>query len=129
MSELREIALRRELQDPHSFWLDFAQVAIDIDALEMLELRTLLGCPDSSPAAASILKLRASEIQQAVTELGIRVLGRDAIRWQSHRPLYRLPGARAEDALVSRYLNSRANTIFGGAREIQKTLIARAATA
>jgi len=127
MAELREVALRRELSDPHAFWLDFATVAVDIDTLEMLELRTLLGCHGASPAAASILKLRASEIQQAVTALGIRVLGRDAIRWESRRPLYDLPGARAEQALVSRYLNSRANTIFGGAREIQKTLIARAA--
>jgi acyl-CoA dehydrogenase len=93
----------------------------------MLELRTLLGCHDASSAAASILKLRASEIQQAVTDVGVTVLGRDAIRWESHRPLYELPGARAEQALVSRYLNSRANTIFGGSREIQKTLIARAA--
>jgi alkylation response protein AidB-like acyl-CoA dehydrogenase len=127
MCELREIALRRKLSDPHSFWLDFAQVAVDIDTLEMLELRALLGCTDSSPASASILKLRASEIQQAVTELGLRVLGRDSIRWESHRPLYELPDARAEQGLVSRYLNSRANTIFGGTREIQKTLIARAA--
>ena len=127
MFELREIALERELPDPHDFWRDFARVAIDIDTLEMLELRTLLGCHEASPAAASILKLRASEIQQAVTEIGIRVLGRDAIRWESHRPLYELPGVRAEQGLVSRYLNSRAHTIFGGAREIQKTLIARAA--
>jgi acyl-CoA dehydrogenase len=127
MVELREVALGRELADAHSFWLDFAKVAIDIDTLEMLELRSLLGCHDASPAAASILKLRASEIQQAVTELGIRVLGSDAIRWESRRPLYDLPGAHAEQGLVSRYLNSRANTIFGGAREIQKTLIARAA--
>jgi alkylation response protein AidB-like acyl-CoA dehydrogenase len=127
MFDLREIALRVDLEDAHAFWLEFAHVAIDIDTLEMLELRTLLGCHDASPAAASMLKLRASEIQQAVTELGVRVLGRDAIRWESHRPLYELPGVRAEQALVSRYLNSRANTIFGGAREIQKALIARAA--
>jgi len=127
MTELREIALRRQLADPPSFWLDFARVAIDIDTLEMLELRTLLGCHDGSPAGASILKLRASEIQQAVTELGLRVLGPDAIRWEGRRPLYDLPGAHAEQALVSRYLNSRANTIFGGTREIQKTLIARSA--
>jgi alkylation response protein AidB-like acyl-CoA dehydrogenase len=127
MAELRTIAFTRELEDPQSFWRDFARVAIDIDTLEMLELRTLLGCQDASPAAASILKLRASEIQQAVTELGLSVLGKDAIRWESHRPLYGLPGVRAEQALISRYLNSRANTIFGGTREIQKTLIARTA--
>jgi len=128
MSELREIALRREPADPPAFWREYAEVAIDIDALEMLELRTLLGCTGASPAAASMLKLRASEIQQAVTELGIRLLGRDAIRWESRRPLHDVPGVRAEQGLVSRYLNSRANTIFGGAREIQKALIARAAT-
>jgi len=127
MVELRDIALARELDDPDSFWRAFALLAIDIDTLEMLELRNLLECADRSSAAASILKLRASEIQQAVTELGLRVLGADALRWEGRRPLHGQPGARSEHGLVSRYLNSRANTIFGGSREIQKTLIARSA--
>jgi alkylation response protein AidB-like acyl-CoA dehydrogenase len=49
MFELREIALRREPADPQAFWLDFAQTAIDIDTLEMLELRTMLGVhPETS---------------------------------------------------------------------------------
>jgi len=127
MAELREIALTRSLDDSHAFWRAFAETSIDIDTLEMLELRALLGADERSAAAPSILKLRASEIQQAVTELGLRVLGSDAVRWVARRPLYAEPGARAEEALVARYLNSRANTIFGGSREIQKTLIARAA--
>jgi len=101
-----------------------ARVAIDIDTLEAMELLVLLGGSDD-PAIPSILKLRASETQQAVTELGVSVLGRDAIRWTSRRPLHAEPMVAVEDCFVSRYLNSRANTIFGGAREIQKTLIAR----
>jgi alkylation response protein AidB-like acyl-CoA dehydrogenase len=101
-----------------------ARIAIDIDTLEAMELFVLLGESKDS-AIPSILKLRASEIQQAVTELGVEVLGSDAIRWVSRRPLYGEQAVAVEDCFVSRYLNSRANTIFGGAREIQKTLIAR----
>lgn len=127
LADLRELAISRPLADLHAFWRAYARVAIDIDALEMLELRTLLGCVDVSPAVASILKLRASEIQQSVTELGVLLLGRDAVRWEAQRPLSAVHAATKDMALVSRYLNSRANTIFGGAREIQKTLIARAA--
>ena len=101
-----------------------ARVAIDIETLEAMELLVLHG-EAGHPAIPSILKLRVSETQQAVTELGVWVLGQDAIRWVSQRPFHADPARAPEDSFVSRYLNSRANTIFGGAREIQKTLIAR----
>jgi acyl-CoA dehydrogenase len=108
-----------------------AEIAIDIDALEMLELQTswAMRTGQSPGAASSILKLRASQLQQAVSGLAVELLGEAALRWDSRRPLYGAsPGNADEDAVrpvMSRYLNNRANTIFGGSSEIQKTIIAK----
>jgi len=107
-----------------------AEVGIDIDALEMLELKTnwALRTGQNPGAMASILKLRASQLQQAVSALELDVLGDRALRWEAHRPLYDLEPGEADDIrpAASRFLNNRANTIFGGASEIQKGIIAKA---
>ncbi|MFV3073536.1 acyl-CoA dehydrogenase family protein [Niveispirillum fermenti] len=100
-----------------------AEVAIDIDCFEMLELKTLGGLrPGESPGSvASVLKLRASRLKQAVGEIGVEILSARALRW-TPRPT--VPG----EAIPGDYLNSRAATIFGGAAEVQLGLIARALT-
>lgn len=102
----------------------FAEVAIDLDAFEMLELGALDGLRQTSrPAAmASILKLRASRMKQAVASLGMTLLGSHALGWRAG-----VAGQRADllSTVVSEYLNSRAYTIFGGASEVQLGLIAR----
>jgi acyl-CoA dehydrogenase len=108
-----------------------ADVAMDIDALEMMEL-TVMAALDSgqNPGhVSSVLKLRASQLKQAVSELAVQVLGPAALRWEAHRPLHDLPyesdAADFARSATSRYLNSRADTIFGGAAEIQKNIIAK----
>ncbi|MGA0606655.1 acyl-CoA dehydrogenase family protein [Phenylobacterium sp. VNQ135] len=102
----------------------FAEVAIDLDTFEMLELRSLDGMRqgERSPALPSILKLRASRMKQAVAELGMTLLGRRAARWHSSLECDTNSFA---DTAVSEYLNSRAYTIFGGSSEVQLGLIAR----
>lgn len=108
-----------------------AEVAIDIDALEMIELRTNLALRSGqNPGpAASMLKLKASRLQQAVSQLAVDVLGERALRWDAHRPLHTvssLPDGEKELLpVMSRYLNNRAMSIFGGASEVQLGLIAR----
>jgi len=107
-----------------------AETGIAIDALEMMELRTnwVLRSGQNPGAASSFLKLRASRLQQEVSSLALEVLGEAALRWLPQRPLYALPEAGEDEALwpvASRYLNNRANTIFGGSSEIQKGIIAR----
>lgn len=97
-----------------------AEVAIDIDCFEMLELKTLGALkPGESPGAvASVLKLRASRLKQAVGAVGVEILGERALRWVLHP-------TQAGEAVPGDYLNSRAATIFGGAAEVQLSLIAR----
>lgn len=108
-----------------------AEVAIDIDALEMIELRTNLALRSGQNpgAAASMLKLKASRLQQAVGELAVQVLGERALRWDAERPLHTVAaGDDGEEELLpimSRYLNNRAMSIFGGASEVQLGLIAK----
>ena len=126
------------LADPASIAADpdaslaMSQIELDIDALEATELRILatmtLGQNPGS-TVSSILKLRWSEIHQAITRLAMRLLGADALAWESERPMDEHESAAglgdAARPIVAQYLNARAYTIFGGTSEIQREIISR----
>jgi acyl-CoA dehydrogenase len=101
----------------------FGEVCADLDCFEMFELRVMGALqPGQNPGpVSSILKLRASRMKQAVAELGVEVLGPQALHW-SEAPG---EGDSLPPLLVPDYLNSRAFTIFGGASEVQLTIIAK----
>ncbi len=111
--------------------LAIAAVEIDVRALEATELSIMsaLTLGQNPGSVSSLLKLRWSEIHQAITRLGVRVLGPDALAWESSRPLHLHDNAAVLDdagrPLVAAYLNARAFTIFGGTSEIQREIIAR----
>ena len=104
---------------------------LDLDALEFAELRVLsaLQSGQNPGAVSSSLKLRASEIHQAITRIGVEVIGQSALIEEPMRPLYALNHEsllpEAFLTLVPRHLNGRANTIFGGSSEIQREIIAK----
>ena len=104
----------------------FGEVAADIDAFEMLELKSLgvLALGQAPGPISSVLKLRASRMKQAVAELGVDVLGPESRRWQTGTPRAE-DDERAAPVLLQDFLNSRAFTIFGGAAEVQLGIIAR----
>ena len=118
------------LSDP-DISLAFSTIEIDIRALEMTELRVMssLQVGQNPGSVSSLLKLRWSEIHQSVTRLGLRLLGSDALIWESQRPMHLdLGGVVLDDVarpVVAGYLNARAYTIFGGTSEIQREIIAR----
>lgn len=104
----------------------FADVAMRLDAFEMLELRSLQQAAETSAASTpSILKLKASRLKQDIARLGIDLAGVHALGWNEN-------GAPDDEAcpfvaaIANEYLNSRAVTIFGGSAEIQLGIIARA---
>ena len=101
----------------------FGEVAADLATFEMLELRIMGSLqPGGSPGpVSSILKLRASRMKQAIAELGVDILGPQALSWDEHPA----DGDSVLPLLVPDYLNSRSYTIFGGAREVQLTIIAK----
>jgi acyl-CoA dehydrogenase len=117
------------LDDP-DIALAFSAIEIDIRALEMTELRVMssLQVGQNPGSVSSLLKLRWSEIHQSITRLGVRLLGSDALVWESARPMHLTEHSVLDDVarpVVAGYLNARAFTIFGGTSEIQREIIAR----
>lgn len=114
----------------HELRRRFGEVCADLATFEWLELRTMASlAPGANPGpVASVLKLRASRLKQAVAELGVGALGARSLRWRTSDSAGDAGVALAE-ILVPEYCNSRAFTIFGGAAEIQLGLIAKSVVA
>jgi len=131
IAELAESDVTGRAADDPDISLRLSDIEIDIDTLEMTELRVLsaLQTGENPGAVSSMLKLRVSEIRQAVTRLGVDVIGHDGLAVEPMRPFYRLNHAPAipEEMLpiMPEYLNGRAYTIFGGSSEIQREIIAK----
>ena len=112
--------------------LRISEIDVDIDALEMTELRVMsaLQTGENPGPISSLLKLRTSEIRQAVTKLGVDVIGNHALVVEPRRPLYNLnePALLNDEELplVPEFLNGRAYTIFGGTSEVQRDILAKA---
>lgn len=108
-----------------------AEIGTDLDAMEMLELTVLsAAAAGANPGpTSSLLKLRWSEIRQAICELALDAAGDEALRWSDHRPPYGEAPLRPEEekilAIGRRYLNSRGFTIMGGTSEIQTNILAK----
>ncbi|RVV98124.1 acyl-CoA dehydrogenase [Mesobaculum littorinae] len=118
---LRELAERDgptgRLWDDPEFRRRFAQLEVDTRAVDMLQMLALtgqaagaFGAPDH---AASVLKIRGSELQQATTELLLDALGP-------------VGGPELADAAAG-YMSFRKLSIYGGSNEIQREILAKAA--
>ena len=76
-------------------------------------------------AEVSMLKIKGTEIQQALTELMLRSGGADRAGGRARRrPAARRPMLAA---LAPRYCNMRKTTIYAGSNEIQRNIIAKQA--
>jgi alkylation response protein AidB-like acyl-CoA dehydrogenase len=123
-------ATGRAIEDP-DIAVRMSEIEVDIDTLEMTELRVLsaLQTGQNPGAVSSLLKLRVSEIRQAVTRLGVDVIGNDGLAVEPMRPFYKLNQEPAIPEamlpIVPEYLNGRAYTIFGGSSEIQREIVAK----
>ncbi len=121
------------LADPH-FARKFAALRLDVEALEWSVLRVMYEAPSRHPigACASVLKIRGSSLQQRLTELMVEALGQRSLRVYRRDEAYAPP---SDDPLWPAYtpgvtvdlLYLRACTIFGGAMEVQKNIIAKLA--
>jgi acyl-CoA dehydrogenase len=123
-------ATGRAIEDP-DVAVRMSEIEVDIDTLEITELRVLsaLQTGQNPGAVSSLLKLRVSEIRQAVTRLGVEVIGNDGLAVEPMRPFYKLNQEPAIPEamlpIVPEYLNGRAYTIFGGSSEIQRDIVAK----
>lgn len=137
-SEIRRVAELEtdgeggRLWDDPAFRQRLARIEIEILALEHTQLRILARVSAGEPvgdAAASLLKLKASELQQDATELAMDTLGPYALadQWELLCAAASPVGPEHAATATARYLNARARSIFGGSNEIQRTILARAA--
>jgi acyl-CoA dehydrogenase len=130
IKELKELLSSRDDED-EKFGERMSGIEIDVDALEMMELKLLSDVQHGrNPGPiASVLKLRGTEIYQDITRLGVDILGPHALVWEPRRPLYDFndPSVLPDDelALLPAHLDGRAQTIFGGSSEIQHEIIAK----
>jgi alkylation response protein AidB-like acyl-CoA dehydrogenase len=107
-----------------------ALLEVELKALEVTQYRVLAeegqsGGESHSPAA-SILKVKGSEIQQAISELMLDLAGPHALT-----PLVSVdddnndPDRLWAGAIAATYLNWRKVSIYGGSNEIQRNIIAK----
>ena len=110
-----------------------AGIEIDLLALEWSVLRMLADeKTEHDPlAVASTLKIRGSELQQRVTELQTDLLGARSLRdirvGDESMTAMPVPWPNYVPGRMSTMLHTRAVTIYGGAKEVQKNIIAKLA--
>jgi alkylation response protein AidB-like acyl-CoA dehydrogenase len=131
-SSKRGVSMLRTISDDPSMAEKIADVDLQVQALEMSELRALstMALGGAPGPEASILKVRGSEIQQRIAELAMEAVGEYAAPYQ--------PGMLFQDTnetpigpdhappAAPRYFNMRKTTIYGGSTEVQKNIVSKA---
>ncbi len=133
LRRLKRIATERRLLCDRRFADRLAALEIDLLALEYTDLRALWEEAAGHPPGpqASLLKIRGTQIQQALTELLMQAVGPYALPydakvlklgWQEAEPV----GPQYAAPLAASYFDNRKTSIYGGSNEIQKNIIAKA---
>ena len=121
----------RTLADDPAFAARIADIDLQVQALEMSELRALstMALGGAPGPEVSTLKIRGSEIQQRIAELAMEAVGEYAQPYQ--------PGMLFQDTnetptgpdhappAAPRYFNMRKTSIYGGSNEIQKNIVSK----
>jgi alkylation response protein AidB-like acyl-CoA dehydrogenase len=114
------------LLETPAFARKVAEIEIQITALEFTVLRVLSkvqrgGAPG---AESSLLKVRGTELQQAMTELLLEAAGYEGFAYvpEHGQPINSKWTARA----AANYFNYRKVTIYGGSSEVQKNIMTKA---
>ena len=121
----------RSLLEDARFRDKIAQVEIDLMALEITNLRVIAAEQEKRGPGpeASMLKVKGTEIQQALTELMMQALGHHAIPWQPQALDAGYHGEVAGPAfgtpLSGEYFNYRKASIYAGSNEIQRNIISK----
>ncbi len=129
--ELRKKAARtmkegRPLFDDPRFRDKVSRVEIELMALEITNLRFVdeMRRTGRIGAEVSMLKIKGTEIQQAITELLMQAAGPLA---QPFRPIDDEGFDDFTASIAPRYFNFRKTSIYAGSNEIQRNIIAKAA--
>ncbi len=127
---LKEIAGRqlkngKRLLDDVRFRDRLTRVEVELMALEITNLRFLdqMRGGKAPGAEVSLLKIRGTEIQQALTELMMEAVGPFSQPFES---LNAVDFDRHTAAIAPRYCNYRKTSIYAGSNEIQRNIISKA---
>jgi acyl-CoA dehydrogenase len=120
----------RPLIDDPLFAARIAEAEVEFMALEYLALRAMADADGSGPAFGSFLKVRGSELVQRITQLQVEALGdHGAYLYSEHAHIagepQPAPGPDHAPGIWSEAMYRRASSIYGGANEVQRTLIAK----
>ncbi|MDY0066556.1 MAG: acyl-CoA dehydrogenase family protein [Steroidobacteraceae bacterium] len=127
----REMKNGRPLIEDPLFAARIAQVEIDLMALEITNLRALFAeLEKRAPGPeASVLKIKSTEIQQALSELMMYAVGHYALPFyrasREEGDLASVVGPEYAATLAAAYCNLRKTSIYGGSNEIQRNIISQ----
>ncbi|MBX9410289.1 acyl-CoA dehydrogenase family protein [Pseudomonas baetica] len=136
LAHLKRIARRqmsegKPMLDDPLFRAQVAEVEMQLIAAEMSNLRTLAATKEGGVpgAESSILKVKGTEIRQAISHLLRKVIGPYALPFLEDELELDHPGkplhADYSAAPASQYFNLRKLSIFGGSNEIQKNIVSK----
>lgn len=138
LARARQLAQRQGLGDDPLLRARLAQFEIELIALEATALRLLSpGQRSRVPQVeASMLKVRGTELRQAIYETLVDIAGPDALPFSAEAQFLEALDAQ-EDAAVppelasvaANCLDARKLSIYGGSNEVQRNLIAQAVLA
>ena len=130
LNTLKEVAARqlkdgKPLMEDTRFRDRLTRVEVELMALEITNLRFLDQLRGGRPPGAevSMLKIKGTEIQQALSELMMQAAGPFA---QAFRPVDNMDFDHFTARLAARYCNMRKTSIYAGSNEIQRNIIAKA---
>ena len=132
LARARALAEQQGLGDDVLLQNRLMQFEVELMALEFTALRLLSAHQQSKTPAveASMLKVRGTELRQAIYETLVDIAGPDAVPFSAEAQfLEHLDAAVQDETLVSlaaNCLDSRKVTIYGGTNEVQRNLIAKA---
>jgi alkylation response protein AidB-like acyl-CoA dehydrogenase len=118
----------RSLMDDPRFRDKVTRVEVELMALEITNLRFLDAMRGGKPPGAevSILKIRGTEIQQALTELLMQAVGPMAAPFKAVGEQQAVAFDDVVAGFTPRYANYRKTSIYAGSNEIQRNIIAKA---
>ena len=135
LRRIREIAANetsggRPLAEDRRFRERLAEIEVDLMALEhtILRIVSAMNAGAAPGPEASILKIKGTEIQQALTEVLMQTVGYyahpeypPAEPGTNEAPI----GPEHAPGLAARYFNWRKASIYGGSNEIQRNIVAK----
>jgi alkylation response protein AidB-like acyl-CoA dehydrogenase len=131
LAKLKQMAARTQVNgkpliDDLRFKDRLARVEIELMALEITNMRFLdeMRRTGNIGPEVSMLKIKGTEIQQALTELSMQVMGPMA---QAFRPISYDGFDEFGASMAARYFNFRKTSIYAGSNEIQRNIFSKMA--